>query len=346
MKKTLSLILALVTILSFAVVPSFAADEKLEFSLTNAAGVQNDYVTVTMSIDSNPGFWAFEFGLFYDSDALILRKVKVNNDFGALGDFYTFNDTTMNNLREQYDENIESGIIPLSRIFRDAPKFGVDVDSSYITVIEYESKDLTNDNKYTGNILELTFEVMGIAEDGDYNVTLVPDPASIINTSLTNDDVPYAWKNSVITIGTGATAKPDDENKLVTPTDTVKVETTDNKEDTENNDIINGEQPTVDTFVDDDGKTYYIGNDGEKHEYDSSSVQEDLSSSSDSEKSDDINVDDENAEKEKKDSAVLIILCGAAALLLVAAAVIIIFILKTKKENEAVENDDNTNVNK
>ncbi len=345
MKKLLSCIMALVTVLTACSVfafASFAADSSLDFSLTNAAGMQNDYVTVKMNIDNNPGFWAFEFGLFYDSDALILREVKINDTFGDLGEFYKFNDTIMNNLREQYDEDIENGKVPLSRIFRDAPKFGVDVNNSYITIIEYESNDLSHDNTYTGEILEFTFEIVGIAESGDYNLTLVPDVASVINTSDGKDcEVPYTWKNAVITVGS-KDVKPVEDNKQVTPEDTVKVEETDSGETS----AAEIEEPvTVETFVEDDGKTYYIGEDGEKYEYDENIPI--LGGNSESGKSDeegdetsDISVDEETQQKEKKNRTVLYIVCGAAALLVVAAVILFIFISKTKKETEEIESEN------
>lgn len=345
MKKILSCVLALITVFTacaaFAAT-SFAAEDTLDFSLTNAAGMQNDYVTIKMNIDNNPGFWAFEFGLFYSSDALILREVKINETFGELGEFYNFNDTIMNNLREQYDDDIEEGKVPLSRIFRDAPKYGVDVENSYLTVIEYESDDLSNDNTYTGEILELTFEVVGIAEDGDYSVTLVPDVASIINTSEKNDEVPYTWKNGVVTIGS-TNAKPVEDNKQVTPEDTVKVDTEKDDETTADTQ----KEITIETFVEDDGKTYYIGEDGEKYEYDENSPIQgtvdstNISGDDSTENGDesDIKVDEGTAEKERKNKTVLIIVVAAAVILIIAAVILFIFISKTKKETEEIENE-------
>ena len=345
MKKFISTILAalfIISALTVSALPAFAAGDTLDFSLTNAAGMQNDYVTIKMSIDNNPGFWAFQFGVFYDSDALILREVTANSEFKKQGDFCDFNETTLNNLRDQYDVDIENGVVPMSRIFRDAPKFGADVENSYVSVIEYESKSVTEDNMYTGEILELTFEIVGIAEDGDYDVILVPDVASVINTADKNDDVPYTWKNAVITVGSKE-AKPEEDNPQRTPDDTVKVDTTEKETDAETT------KKPVDTFVGDDGNTYYIGEDGEKYVYDPAAFEDEETeggnkenNSGDETASPDIDVDNtETAEKEKKNNTVLIIIIAAAVLLIIAAVLLFIFISKTKKETEEIENDEN-----
>lgn len=333
-------VMLIISALSLGTFASLAENGKsLDFSLTNGAGMQNEYVTIKMAIDENPGFWCFQFGLFYDSDALILREVNQNKDFTNVGDFSEFSEKTMNNLRSQYSEDVESGIYPMQRILRDAPKYGVNLENSYITVIEYESDSLFTDNMYTGDILELTFEVVGIAKDGDYTVSLVPDVSSIINTS--DEYIDYSWKNAVITIGTNE-AKPDD-NKQITPDDTLS------EEEIKQNAATDSQKP-IDTFIDeDDGKTYYIGNDGEKHEYDpsvtdntvgdNSGAQSPSSDNSSATSPDDLKVDtDKDEEKEAKTSLILYIVIGAAVLLIIAAVLLFIFISKTKKETDDIEN--------
>ncbi len=307
-------------------------------TMNNLRGMQNDYVTIKMSIDNNPGFYAFQFGLFYDSDTLILRGVKANEDFEDTGDFGKFDDTTMNNLRDQYDADVESGVYPMSRIFRDAPKYGADVENSYVSVILFESGDVLADNMYTGEILEFTFEVVGIAEDGDYDVVLVPDVLSVINTADKDDSVPYTWTNSVITVGSKE-AKPVEDNPQRNPDDTIKVDTT--AKDTE----AETTKKPVETFVGEDGETYYIGEDGEKYVYDPSAFEEEETvndTPDDETASPDIDVSDpETAEKEKKNNTVLIIIIAASVLLIIAAVLLFVFISKTKKETDKIENNDN-----
>lgn len=341
MKKIISTLMAalfIISALSVSAFTAFAAEETLDFSLTNAAGMQNDYVTIKMSIDNNPGFYAFQFGLFYDSDTLILREVKANEDFEDTGDFGKFDDTTMNNLRDQYDADVESGVYPMSRIFRDAPKYGADVENSYVSVILFESGDVLADNMYTGEILEFTFEVVGIAEDGDYDVVLVPDVLSVINTADKDDSVPYTWTNSVITVGSKE-AKPVEDNPQRNPDDTIKVDTT--AKDTE----AETTKKPVETFVGEDGETYYIGEDGEKYVYDPSAFEEEETvndTPDDETASPDIDVSDpETAEKEKKNNTVLIIIIAASVLLIIAAVLLFVFISKTKKETDKIENNDN-----
>ena len=61
--------------------PSFAADtDTLNLSMTNAAGYQNEEITIELNINENPGFSYLVFLLYYDSDTFILRDTELTEE--------------------------------------------------------------------------------------------------------------------------------------------------------------------------------------------------------------------------------------------------------------------------
>ncbi len=338
MKRIISLITVVTLLLSLIVcnVPSsYAAKEQLEFTLTNAAGNNNEEITVELQISNNPGLYAFYFMLYYDTDALILRDYKLCDELTALGSLASTDD---NLSADQYKGHVAE------RIIEEAfPTYGVDPTDKSMKVLIYEIDDIANFT-FNGTALTLTFQIMGIAEAGDYEVGLIPDIGSIINADA--EDVPFTWTNSIVRVG--STEVPQESAPSKDFEDTQKVETTE----TTNDDIIvispddTTETVTepVETFVGEDGTTYYENEAGETVVYN----EEDFAVSSDdvsadSESDSDISVDSEKAteeqEEEQKNNMTLYIIIAAILILIAVAAILASFIFKTKKAENADASD-------
>lgn len=340
MKRIISLITAITLLLALVVcnVPtSFAAKDKLHFSLTNAAGNNNEEITVELQISNNPGLYAFYFMLYYDTDALILREYKLCAELEALGSLAT----TEDNVRaDEYKGPVAE------RVIEEAfPEYEVDPTDKSMKLLIYEIDDVTNNFTFNGTAITLTFQIMGTAEAGDYRVGLIPDIGSIINIDA--EDVEFTWNDSIVRVG--STDVPAEKAPEKASDETQKVETTE----TTNNDIVvispdettpEDTTPTVpvETFVGEDGTTYYENEAGETVVYN----EEDFAVNSDSvpeEDTSDISVDSEKTaeeeEKEQKNNMTLYIIIAAILILIAVAGVLASFIFKTKKaEKEDSEN--------
>lgn len=69
MKKTLAFLLALLLTFTMLPVSAFAA-ENPTFSVSSATGKAGDEVTVVVEIENNPGIWAYNYGIEYDTTRL------------------------------------------------------------------------------------------------------------------------------------------------------------------------------------------------------------------------------------------------------------------------------------
>ena len=162
MKKFLSALCAaclLVCSLTFTAPSAKAAGDSLDIVLTNASGVVNDEITVEMNITQNPGMYAFWFFLYYDSDAFILKDVKVNEALKSEGDLYdTENAATSDSVK---------GLIA-KRVINYFGSYGVDSAGKNLKILFFEGKSIYENTDYVGNVATFTFQIMGIADDGEF----------------------------------------------------------------------------------------------------------------------------------------------------------------------------------
>ncbi len=341
MKRIISLAVALVMLLSLIVcnVPSaLAAKPQLEFVLTNGAGMNNEEFTIELQLKDNPGIYAFYLMIYYDTDVLILRDCKLSDEFAQIGSLLTS------------DSNLQADDFtgPVGqRVVESFPSYGVDTADKSMKLVEYEIDDITKNCELNGTALTLTFQVMGIAQAGDYTVGMVPDAESIINIDA--EDVPFKMTNSIVRVGT--TEVPAETAPTKDFDETQKVETTD----TTANDIIvldpddttteatEAVTKPAETFVGEDGTTYYENEAGETVVYNES----DFETKAPTEGTDkdttapDVGVDgNEVAEEDDGNKTILWIVVAAVLVLIGVAGVLVTFISKTKKEGKE-ENNEN-----
>lgn len=132
MKKVITVILAVILIVSTCVFPVSAAGSG-SFSMTGATGKQGDTVTVAVNLSSNPGLITMKFSITYGSD---LELTNVSNS-GLLAGWTTPSPTI----------------------------------SSPYTIRWADSLSTTNNVK-TGKLVTLTFKIKDSASAGDKTVTL------------------------------------------------------------------------------------------------------------------------------------------------------------------------------
>jgi len=334
MKRIISLITALTMLLTLIVcnVPSaFAAKEELEFVLTNGAGLNNEEFTIELQLQNNPGIYAYYLMLYYDTDVFILRDYKLADEFAQIGSLITS------------DPNLQADDFKGSvgqRVINTFPAFGVDAEDKSMILLEYEIDDVTKNCELNGTSITLTFQVMGIAEPGDYNIGLIPDMESIINIDA--EDVPFKMTNSIVSVGT--TEAPAETAPTQSHKDTQKVEDT---TDTTASDIIvldpddttanNAPEVTkpAETFKGEDGKDYYKNEAGETVEYKEEDFETTPADPEDTTTAPDLSADGEEitGEDDGKNNTVLYIVIAAILVLVAVAGVLVVFISKTKKEN-------------
>lgn len=252
MKRIISLITAVVlllTVIAGSIPASSAANDELEFILTNAAGNNNEEITIELQIKNNPGIYAFYMMLYYDTDVLILRDCKVDPSLNESGEF---SDTKNNQLADDLKDTAPGYMLDLF------PAYGVKTEDKSMKLLYFENESIEENWTFNGTALTLTFQIMGIAPAGDYTVGLIPDPDCIFAIEG-NDikDVPFNFTNSIVRVG--STDAPTETAPVVDYKDTEKVETT---EVTTQPDInVDTEAPatieTPETFVDEEGTTYY-----------------------------------------------------------------------------------------
>ena len=91
MKKTLAFLLSLLLTFTMLPVSAFAA-ENPTFTVTSATGKAGDEVTVVVEIANNPGIWAYNYGIEYDTT----RLEKVSYTGGGMdGGIWTINEKVL-----------------------------------------------------------------------------------------------------------------------------------------------------------------------------------------------------------------------------------------------------------
>ena len=177
MKKTLSLLLALLMVLSLLPTAAFADtnDFSAKFSVVGVKAANGDektednigagdIVTVAFVIEKNPGTGAFQFQLSFDKSKLLLKKLV------AAGDI--------------------SGYSVLGNTKVDSEKYGM------------FSGDADEDTTETGALANLTFEVLDTVAGGEI-LTIDVEDASMKVGTVDGDPVPATITPCTITVAGG-----------------------------------------------------------------------------------------------------------------------------------------------
>lgn len=177
MKKTLSLLLALLMVLSLLPTAAFADtnDFSAKFSVVGVKAANGDEktednigagdtVTVAFVIEKNPGTGAFQFQLSFDKSKLLLKKLV------AAGDI--------------------SGYSVLGNTKVDSEKYGM------------FSGDADEDTTETGALANLTFEVLDTVAGGEI-LTIDVEDASMKVGTVDGDPVPATITPCTITVAGG-----------------------------------------------------------------------------------------------------------------------------------------------
>ena len=315
MKRILSVIIAsLMVILNAALaLPSFAADtDTLNLSMTNAAGYQNEEITIELNINENPGFSYLVFLLYYDSDTFILRDTELTEEYSEYLELWDSKDNISS------DEL--SGPIA-TRILSQLKDYNISAsDKSYKLVIlePYKFNDITN----TGTILKFKFQIMGIAKDGEYTIGILPSNEDIINAK--DEDVNVSWSNANVRVG--SEKAPEETQKTITYEDTVDAsEITEDPGDTTS--VVTDKDTSTETDKEPVSSDDTESGEGAKD------------TESDSEKESDVEVNsnpsnDKEVEVLGNKVPVLYIIIGALVILVIAAVILTAVFMKSKKNKQ------------
>ncbi|MBQ7500486.1 MAG: hypothetical protein IJT91_06295 [Clostridia bacterium] len=191
MKKLISLAITAVMLFALAV-PAFAVNYvgNLDFSLTNAAGKQNDEITVELKLNENPGLYGFFIILYYDSDVFILRDIEFDEE---LLEFGGFEPTKANLSADELTGPINT------RALESFAEYNIDTSNLNFKVLMYTANGLDEDTDFTGTVAKITFQIMGIAEDGDYTIGMMPAEGNFINAKM--EDLSVTWTNATVRVG-------------------------------------------------------------------------------------------------------------------------------------------------
>ncbi len=354
MKKALSLIIAVLIVAAtfIAAIPVGAESYSgnLDFSLTNAAGYQNDEITIDLNIDKNTGFFAFIIYLYYDSDVFILRDVTYNDKLVEQGEFMKTN----NNV--SYDKMGGTAWEVTKDRFK---QYNVGTSNKDFKLLYYEVSDL-GDSDFTGTVATLTFQIMGIAEDGDYEIGIMPSPGNCISYD-SNDDLLVSWVNAKVRVGDEKVPKETEEP--VNMTDTVAPDKITEEPETKSREQIESEafddtdtSPAIETVKGEDGNIYVINDAGETELYEpdkeapestdkaTDDAAEDSSTDTDVDAETETDVAGEAKADEKNTINLfglkipLVYFIAAILLILIAVAAVLFFIIsKTKKSDKELD---------
>lgn len=346
MKKLISLLLTIImaaSVLVFAV-PSAAADldTSATFEVTSAAGYQNYEVTVDLNIKQNDGLFSMWFLLYHD-EQLILRDVQFNDTLSELGEFSEI--TKMNQQMSEF--NTESTVYPSGRAFENMKNYNINTNGLCYEVLYYEAYSIDEDVTFTGTAATFTFQIEGIAEDGDYVVGIMPDFKNFINNS--EDYVDIKWSNGNVTVGTDkvpdTTAAIIGSDDTVDPSEVTEAPETKGYEDYQT-ETGGKDTATPETIIGEDGKTYVVNEDGETVEY---VPEKSPDESLDVVTAEAVTETDVDGKAEAKQSSTislfgkeipLIYFIGACLLVLVAIAIILLVIISKTRKAETEDIDD------
>lgn len=328
MKRFFSLILACVFVLTatvFAATSVSAADDKLVMAMTNASGTPDGEITVNLELKNNPGFYCLAFLLYYNSDTFILRECKLGDAFTSVSELWDTND---NQTPDQMNGDVADGF--LSSLER----YGINGEDQFMKMVFVESKSLDNVNA-TGTMLTLTFQVQGIAKEGEHTIGIMPDLTGGNMINIDGEDLFLEWTDAKISVGSNTPVPADTEAKkefseTVEWTDGDSVSSvTEGSASTDNygyGSSVSGTVPEgAETYVADDGNIYYDDEEGNTVLYDPAKADE-----------------TENEEGASWFSQhIVLIIVVAALLILVAAAGILYAVLASKNKRSALPDGDN-----
>lgn len=317
MKKLIALFIAvlMLTLSSSFVFPSGAeGGNDLNLSLTNAAGLQNEEITVELNITENSGFYCLWFLLYYDSDTFILRDTKYNKDLAEYGEFWKTKD---NQTVDQFSGPISD------RAFEYLKDYNISANDKNFKIIFFDSNSIEEDVTYTGNVATFTFQIMGIADDGDYTIGIIPSFEDIINVS--DDQLNVTWSNATVRVG--SEKEPVETQKIISQEDTVDAsEITEDPYEYPGN--ITDTDPVSDSETDgkESGADSNVGSDVE-------------TDGTDTEKEPDVEVEtkpssDNEVEVFGKSFPIIYIIIGSLAVLVIAAAILTAVFIKSKKKKQ------------
>ncbi len=328
MKKFISLILACVFVFGatvFAATSVSAADDKLVMAMTNASGTPDGEITVNLELKNNPGFYCLAFLLYYNSDTFILRECKLGDSFSSVSELWDTND---NQTPDQMNGDVANGF--LSSLER----YGVDADDQFMKMVFVESKSLDNVNT-TGTMLTLTFQVQGIAKEGDHIIGIMPDLTGGNMINIDGEDLFLEWTDAKISVGSNAPVPADTEAKKEF-SETVEWTEADSETSAADGSVttdnygygssVSGTIPEgADTYVADDGNIYYDDEEGNTVLYDPAKADE--------------TDNDEDASWFSQHLILVIVI--AVLLVLVAAAGILYAVLTSKNKRSDLQVGDN-----
>ncbi len=226
-------------------VPAFAVKYvgNLDFSLTNAAGKQNDEITVELKLNENPGLYAFYIILYYESDVFILRDIKYSEELTEFGEFEP---TKANLSADELKGPIAKNAL---ETFKD---YNIDTSDKNFKVLMFTSNGLDDNTEFTGTVAAITFQIMGIAEDGEYTIGMMPAEGNFINGAM--EDLSVTWTNATVRVGDEKV--PEETQKTISFEDTEKPEdiTTETEKDPDDT-IKPVDSDTKEVETDDNGET-------------------------------------------------------------------------------------------
>ena len=267
MKKVLSFLLSAVIILmTFITAIPVGAEEyagELEYSLTNAAGEPNDEITLELNIDKNTGFCASIFYIYFSNEVFILKDITFNKELEKKGEFYNSD----NDYPPQQANRM--GGAAWNAVLSRFAQFNIGLSDKDFKMIFYDATDYA-DTDFTGTVATLTFQIMGIAEEGDYVIGIMPSPGNTITNESEDGDILVSWKNATVHVGSGDV--PKDDNNVIVMTDTVAPEEMTEEPETKSreeleSEALNGDTEAPETFKGDDGVIYVVNENGETEVY-------------------------------------------------------------------------------
>ena len=294
--------------------PSFAADpDTLDVSLTNAAGLQNEEITIELNINENPGFSYFVCLLYYDSDTFILRDTELNDEFSKYLELWDSKDNVS-------DDELTGPIA--SRLLSQLKDYNIsssDKNFKLIILEPYGFDDIYN----KGTIIKFTFQIMGIAEDGEYTIGILPSNEDIINAK--DEDLDVIWTNASVRVGSEKV--PEETQKVISYEDTVDASDITEDHGKDDPSTVTENDTSTDTDKEPGTSNDDTANGGSE------------STESNTEKETDVEVETNPSSNEEVEMfgnkvPVLYIIIGALVLLIAAAAILTAVFLKSKKKKQ------------
>lgn len=162
-RSVVSLLLA-ASLLAASVPSALAAGTNGTFAVSDAAGKAGETVTVTVSVENNPGIIAAAMRINYDSDKLELVNVQ--------------------------DEKLMRGTTTFSQNYTADPYY-----------VSWNDALASENNKANGTLVTMTFRVLEDCPDGVSEIDLTFRPGDVFNKEMENQ--PFTAVSGTVTIGTG-----------------------------------------------------------------------------------------------------------------------------------------------